>query len=299
MGYLFLSFSLLAGATKGCCGKKMGNYAKETVPAVRMNLLRMGFCILFGVLMMLMMGEIGAFTLSPRVLLLSLLSGVSTALFVVTWLLAVRKSAYMMLDIFLTLGTVVPMITGIFLFGEPVLLRQWLGFGVLVAAAALMCSYNNALKSRMTLSGFGLLVLCGLANGVTDLSQKWFVKPATGTPATVFNLYTYVFAALTLFLIWFFLFLRARGKNDGEREGAFPRRVILFVLVMSLMLILSSYFKTLAAGYLDSARLYPLSQGAALVLSTLMAAVFFGEKPNFKCIAGIVMAFAGLLIMNL
>ena len=66
MGYLFLSFSLLAGATKGFCGKKMGNYAKETVTAVRMNLLRMGFCILFGVLMMLMMGEIGAFTLSPR-----------------------------------------------------------------------------------------------------------------------------------------------------------------------------------------------------------------------------------------
>ena len=162
-----------------------------------------------------------------------------------------------------------------------------------------MCSYNNAIKSRMTLSGFGLLVLCGLANGVTDLSQKWFVKSATGVPATVFNLYTYVFAALTLFLIWFFLFLRARGKNDGERERAFPKRVILFVLVMSLMLILSSYFKTLAAGYLDSARLYPLSQGAALVLSTLMAAVFFGEKPNLKCIAGIAMAFAGLLIMNL
>jgi drug/metabolite transporter (DMT)-like permease len=30
-----------------------------------------------------------------------------------------------------------------------------------------------------------------------------------------------------------------------------------------------------------------------------MAAVFFGEKPNLKCLAGIALAFVGLLVMNL
>lgn len=61
---------------------------------------------------------------------------------------------------------------------------------------------------------------------------------------------------------------------------------------------MTSYFKTLAAGFLLSAQLYPLNQGATLILSTAMAAVFFGEKPNAKCIAGILCAFVGLIVMN-
>ena len=50
-------------------------------------------------------------------ILISALSGISTAIFVVSWLISVKKSAYMMLDIFLTLGTLVPMISGYFAFG--------------------------------------------------------------------------------------------------------------------------------------------------------------------------------------
>lgn len=116
-------------------------------------------------------------------------------------------------------------------------------------------------------------------------------------PATLFSLYTYIFAAITLFFVSL-CFSFAERKSTEEREEL-PRRVIPVILVMSLALILNSYFKTLAAGYLSSAQLYPLNQGAALVLSTLMAAIFFGEKPNVKCIVGIALAFAGLLVMNL
>lgn len=113
---------------------------------------------------------------------------------------------------------------------------------------------------------------------------------------TVFSFYTYIFAALTLFLV--FLFFRLRSPKEERTHEPMPRRVLLFVLFMSLTLILTSYFKTLAAGFLPSAQLYPLNQGATLILSTAMAAVFFGEKPNAKCIAGILCAFVGLIVMN-
>lgn len=67
---------------------------------------------------------------------------------------------------------------------------------------------------------------------------------------------------------------------------------------MSVALIANSYFKTKAAAYLDSAQLYPLNQGAALILSTLMASVFFKEKLTVKCVIGIFIAFIGLFIIN-
>jgi multidrug transporter EmrE-like cation transporter len=68
---------------------------------------------------------------------------------------------------------------------------------------------------------------------------------------------------------------------------------------MALCLFANSYFKTLAAARLDAVLMYPLNQGAALILSSAMASLLFREKLTAKAIAGIVLAFAGLVIINL
>ena len=72
----------------------------------------------------------------------------------------------------------------------------------------------------------------------------------------------------------------------------------MYIVIMSVMLIANSYFKTKAATHLDSAQLYPLTQGLALILSTLMASVFFKEKLTLKCVVGIFIAFIGLIVTN-
>ena len=59
-----------------------------------------------------------------------------------------------------------------------------------------------------------------------------------------------------------------------------------------------TYFKTMAAKYVPSAILYPLTSGASIVLSALMAAVFFKERITPKCVIGIIIAIAAIVIMN-
>ena len=56
---------------------------------------------------------------------------------------------------------------------------------------------------------------------------------------------------------------------------------------------------TMAAAYLPAVILYPLSQGAGLILSSLMAALFFKEKITKTCMLGLILAFAGLIVMNM
>jgi multidrug transporter EmrE-like cation transporter len=46
-------------------------------------------------------------------------------------------------------------------------------------------------------------------------------------------------------------------------------------------------------------QLYPLSQGCSVVLGLVMAAVCFKERINAKCIVGMSLAFAALLLINL
>ena len=292
MGYLFLAIALLMGATKGYCGKRMGSYACDARSAVLLNLLRMALCVAFGFAMVLLLGE--PLRPSPALLGIALLSGASTAVFVVAWLMAVRKSAYMLLDVFLMLGTLLPMLLGRLLFGEMIAWHQWLGYAVLLLAVMLLCAYNNAVKVRLNAPALLLLIVSGLANGVADFSQKLFVRALPEASAAVFNLCTYVFAALALLLILLFL---PRGEKSPPAAGARCRYA--YIAVMAAALILNSYFKTLAASHLSSAQLYPLNQGAGLILSSLMAHFLFRERLTKKAVCGIALAFTGLMIMNM
>ena len=201
----------------------------------------------------------------------------------------------MMLDVSLTLGTVVPMLVGYFLFSEEIAPKQWIGFSLLVLAVLIMTFYNKSIGAKQTVGSVLLLIACGLANGVTASSQKGFVKLVPDIPVSVFNLYTYVFAALTLFL--FFAFF-SRGEK-AELDKANIKRVLLYVSVMAAALAVNSFFLTLASAHLESAKLFPLNQGAAMILSSLISTFFFKEKMKLSAIVGIALSFVALLIINL
>lgn len=296
MGYLFLSIALLTGAIKGYCGKKTSSAVTGVSGALLANFLRMLLCIVIGFAIICFQKDVSSLKVSPGVLGISLLSGASLSAFVVTWLLSVRKGAYMMVDVFLMLGTVIPMSVSALLFQEKIELNQIIGFAILVAAALVMCSYNNSIKEKMSASAFLVLLMCGITSGVADLSQKIFVKNSDGFSNAVFNFYTYVFSALVIFICYF----AVKGKKDGnETTLKSIKRVFGYISVMSLCLFLNSYFKTEAALYLPASILYPMAQGCSLILATAVAAVFFKEKVTAKAVLGISLAFVGMLIMNL
>lgn len=291
MGYLFLSLSLLAGTTKGYCGKKISCATEGFRDSVFANTVRMLFCIVIGFVLIAVTDGVSALRPTRPMLLCAMLSGVSTAAFVVTWLLSVRKSAYMMLDIFLMLGVLIPILTGSVLFDEIITPAQWLGLGILFLAVVIMCSYNNSIKQKLSFSSFLLLVFCGIANGLTDVSQKLFVQYAADASAAGFQFYTYLFSALVLSAVLLF--------PTGERSHTHHSTPLGLIFLMAVCLFANSFFKTLAAASLPAVILYPLTQGLALVLSMVMSAVFFREKITPKSVLGILIAFTGLLLINL
>ena len=298
MGYLYLVISLFAGTTKGYCGKRVSGYTNGYMDAIFANLIRMVLCVVISIVLLFSSGAVFDIVPDYRVLAISALSGISTAVFVICWLLSVKKGAYMMLDVFLMLGVVVPLFLSNIIFGEKVKFTQWIGYGVLVIAALIMCSYNNSVKSKMSMYSIILLLVCGLSNGVTDFSQKLFIKYAGGSGIAVFNLYTYIFAAVVLGVIALAESFAARKKPGSESSGFKFNKIFGYILVMSLCLFFNSYFKTKAADTLDAAQLYPLNQGCSLVLSTVMAAALFKERITAKGVVGILLSFAGLIIIN-
>lgn len=294
MGYLFLSAALLCGAIKGFCGKKISGYATNLRNAALINLTRMALCVMISFCTVVISGNLHSLNISSKLLITSTISGISTASFIVTWLLAVRKNAYMMLDVFLMLGTLIPIIFGRFLFSEAIGIKRSIGFIVLIVAVIVMCYYNKSIKTKLTPSSLAILALCGISTGITDLSHKIATNTISGLSVEIFNLYTYVFATLVLLV-----FLPFIPREENANVKNFSLKPIVYILIMAGTLVANSYFKLQASFYLISIELYPLHQGGSLILSTFMATTLFKEKLKVSAILGIMLAFVALMIINL
>jgi drug/metabolite transporter (DMT)-like permease len=294
-----LALALLAGVIKGYCGKKSGGTLVLASDAMLVNTVRMLACIVIGVALIAIGNDWSSLTLDPTVIWISALSGVCTSLFVVSWLLAIRTGAFMMVDVFLLMGVLIPLVVCAIFFDEPIIPIQWIGIAVLIVAGYVMCSYNAKLKGKMTLKAFLMLLLCAASYGCTDLSQKLFVNLSPVSDNSVFQFYTYIFAALTLVICS--LVFRSHEKKTNELRSpiAVVKPIAIYVGVMAICLYANSYFKTAAATYLDAAQIYPLSQGGALVLAMIMAAIFFKEKITLRSIIGVVLCAVALLMINL
>ena len=297
MGYVFLAISLLCGATKGYCGKKTSGHTACITDAIYANLLRMLLCIAIGFFLVLFSGKLPGLRIDAKTLSICLLSGLSTSVMAVSWLLSVKKGAYMLVDVFGMLGFTVPIIGSVLCFGEHVKPTQIFAMVLLIGATLVLCSYNNSIKTKLTLPAFFTLLLLCLSNGGIDFSQKLFTVYAPDVPTAVFNFYTYIYAFLML-LICLPFFKASSGSADLSVVRVL-KPIFGYIGVMAICLFLHSFTKTLAAHDLPSAVLYPLANGCALLLSTGMAVLFFGEKLTVKCLCGVGLAFLGVFAVNL
>lgn len=293
MSYLFLTIALLSGATKGYFGKKTSGLITNTHDSVYISTIRFIICVVISLVICLFDGGL---SLAPSGLLICGLSGISQALFVCMWLLAVHSGAYMMVEVFLTVGIIIPTVLCNIFFKESISVYQWCGFAVLIAAAYIMCTYNNSIKSKISVKSYLVLLICGIANGFVDFAQKLFVKTQTEYTISVFNLYTYTFAALLLALIFIFekgFFKKTLSTNCNIKSFG------IYVFAMAVCLFLYSYFKTLAGKSIPAIIMYPVCQGVSMILSALMANFIFKERINKQGIMGMLLAFISLMIITL
>lgn len=292
IGYAFVVLAVLAGSTKGGVSKKLSGSIRGAGDNLFINGLRMVLCACIAFAAAVLSGGIGSLRAEPGLILLSLLSAVSFAGFTYTWMLCAKSGALVMIDVFLTAGVLLPMLGGWIFWGDRVSPRQWIGFAVLLVGVGFLCAFHNSIKPKMTRKLFALLVACGALNGVQSFSQKFFAVRFAGVGSASFQFYTYLFAALLFIgILCLKKFPPAEGFRDKKRLGG--------IAIISVLLYLNLFFKLLAGKTLTAAQIYPLCQGLGILNSSLIAAFFFGEKINGKAVAGMLVSFGGLLLINL
>lgn len=296
MGYIFLAIALLTNNIKGYCGKQMSRYSAKLNDTLLICFFRMLMCIGTSAIILAVTGGFFGLEITPKLIGFSAFSGISTAILVAAWLFAANSSGYMMLEVFQMLGVGVTILMSFIFYREEITVRDIIGFAILVFAAYLM---HAGTKVKPTLRTLAVVILCGLANGMTDFSQKAFIYSGLDTTTAQFQLCSYVFATATLIALYFAMTVGKKQEGNDGGAVAILKKTWYFVLIMAVCLYGNSFFKTEAANYLSAAKLYTLSQGGTMAIGTLMSAFLFKEKLTLKSYASIAITFIGLLIINL
>ena len=316
MVYLIVLLALIFLSIKGFCGKKTSTCIQQTGDAFRFNILRMLLCMLIGIVVVFLEGAQDSLRIDGGMLAICLLAGICNAMFLVGWILAIRKNSMVTMDVALTLGSILPAVLCAVLFGEPISLTKMLGFAMILLAAGILAGYNKNTKGNPGVGGVILVIVASVGEGLVSFTQQLYKQfyTADGTraganlyPKSIYNFYIYVFAALALILCLIVYDVYNYSKNPTKRwkdEMKTAMRVLMgplpYIIVMAISMFAATYFQTVATGDygMSSQVLYPLIKGGCLITVNITAMLFFGEKMTKRSVLGSAVALVGVIVMN-
>ena len=294
MGYLFLIISALLDGVKGCLSKPVSRHTTTLGDSLLINVSRTALCTLFALVFCL---TVSGHAPDGRngMLGVTLLSGASTALFMVSWLMALRTGAFMTLTILGTSSCLLPILLSAIFFGEAILPQHLAGLALLVTASWLLCSYQKKLKGKVSVTEVIWLTLMFISCGFVSFAQKIFVHTVPGGSTADYNFFTYLFATSVMLL-----FLPASKKEGfGMPPKTLLKKTGLLVLCLSLSLYFVDYFRTLAAATVPAGVLYPMSSGIVMVINLIYSTCFIKEKPTGRTWIGLALTLAAVIVLNL
>ena len=234
----------------------------------RFNMIMYGVCItLFG--MAALGGKVSVFTIA-----LGLMFGVVTALSNFYKMRALSAGPMHITLLVTTSSMIIPTMSGVF-FGEKFSLLKLIFVVVLIGFIYL--SFNKTDNKKTNKKWFLFCVLAFLFQGSIGVLQK--IHQFSEYKG---ELNGFLFVAFLCSLIY----SRIRtGKS--YRELGFRKKHIMFAIVCGVCTYIMNFLNLKLSGLLPSQLFFPLVNGSAIVLSSLMSVLFFKEHLSKKQLIGL------------
>lgn len=290
LGYVFIIIAAIAGTGKGYCAKKVSGDVVTLNDAVNVNLLRSAMCFVIAAPFAFYTGVDEVFSIGISGLVICALSGISMAIFIISWVFAVKSGAYMLVSAFCAASFIVPYIFGIALFGDKLTAFKIVSVLLILVSLYFMEKYNIKLKGKIRFKDIAVLMTVLLSSGINQTTQKFYTVNFPDKNINIYTFYTFLFTSVVLLLAKPFFI---SGKNTGDAERHPVRNNIGYIAVMAVFLFANSVFMTLASKNVDSIVLYPVSNALSLAAGGVMTAICFGEKPNLDYVIGIIFVILG------
>lgn len=294
MGFVFLFIAAFCNITKSYGSKRISSRIGDLSVAVDVTLCRNILCALIGAVILLFSG-IQSFYLPPLGWLICTVSGVAIGLNYIVWVLALRSGVYLLSSAASSSSFMLAVLCGLLFWNEQLSLTKGLAILLILLALFFMGKYQKEARGTIKPKHLLLLLLVFLSGGMSSVCQKWFTRALPAMSAHVFTFYSLLISVCLLLAASVILRDRATGKERASRIKGLSGWIVL----MAVCFYAVTFFQTKAAALLDAILLYPIYNGTVLAAASLMAWLFFGEKPSKNSIIGVILVFLAVLLAGL
>lgn len=236
------------------------------------------------------------FTIGKETLWHGISFGILFALTILFYNLAIANGPLSFTAFYFSASMLIPAITGIAFFAEP--LRPPLVVAIVLLLAAFWCL--NAPNGQQKKPEKFWLCYCGLSflcNGLCAVVQKSQQNATGGQEAAGLMLVGFCTAAVCYF--FGYLLLRNRLPADAPKGTALLRQNKAAMLLLALGSVGGNLLLTYLAGQTNASYLFPQVQGSILLGVTICSVLFFKEKLSLQGKFGIALGLAAIIIINL
>lgn len=291
MDFVLIGIILGMKGVQGYFNKKVSRYLEERTAYITYLAFNMALSMLFAGLLLLFEAEKPVF--NGPTFWYAFLCGISVAICTFANLMALKEGAVVLVQVFATAGILVPCVAGVFLFQEAISVLQLAGMGVLIVSAAFLMQYNSTLYGKITPKMVLLLIVTLVSNGTAMLAQKLFAFYVPAGSVSLFSLLSFGIPA-----VLFASAVLPTAKAEKKKIETPPGKVLIFGAVLAVACLLVSQLSTVVSKTLPSVLVFPIVNGGGLILSTIIAALFFKEKLTGKSIIGLLLGVCALLVIN-
>ena len=234
-------------------------------------------------------------TPSSYTLGMGVLFGVATAFCAILAMKALETGPLSYTNVIVFCSMVIPSLSGLVLYGEPVSVSQYAGVGLMLLSFVFAVDKKSG-GAAASLKWFLLCIGAFLCNGAVGVMQKVHQNSAFRNEASVFLITA--FAVYALVSLGMFFFCRLRKKQPLAVVGKGNNgRFALYAAVTGLGAAVCNAVNLYLAGAMPAVFFYPVFNGAAMLLTGVIGLVFFKEKLTKRQWIGLAAGAAAILLL--
>ncbi len=283
--YLILAFSVLVNSTKSAYSNLFGKqYLKSRTDMMYFNILCSACSVAVLFLLTLHLDMPSLYTVG-----MSMLFGAIILLSQISFFLSMSTGSMAYTMLLTSSGMIIPTVLGTFLWKESITAYQVVGLVVLVVTFYL--NANPKKDDKITFKWLKYALLSFLMSGGVGLMQKIFQTSSHREEMNEFLMLAFLFIAVYSALL--LLLLRLKGEKINWRSKANKSAAVIGVCD-ALMHKINLYL----AGAMPSMIVFPVLNGGAIIVSSLLSVLIFKEHLSKRQIWSIGICVVAILLIS-
>jgi len=227
-------------------------------------------------------------------LLMGIVFGLATAAGAILYMKALECGPLSYTSVICSCAMVIPALSGLVLYGEPVSLWQWVGIALMLVSFVYAVDKDNR---QLGTSLKWLLFALGsfLGSGAVGVMQKLHQSSPYKDELGIFLVIAFVVSAL--FSLILAIFYRQKGQRVTVTSSAKVKKFVLVGLVGGFGIALCNQINMFLAGVMEAIIFYPVVNGAAMILTTAAGVLLWKERLSKRQWFGLIMGGIAIFLL--